>query len=42
MTWKELYIEYNQDVYNYILLMVGNKETAEDITTMAQESPFIH
>ncbi|MFA9557731.1 RNA polymerase sigma factor [Evansella sp. AB-rgal1] len=32
MTWKELYINYNQDVYNYILLMVGNKETAEDIT----------
>ncbi|MFA9558587.1 RNA polymerase sigma factor [Evansella sp. AB-rgal1] len=32
MTWEELYIEYSDRVHNFILLMVGNEETAEDLT----------
>ncbi|WP_157842759.1 RNA polymerase sigma factor [Bacillus alkalisoli] len=32
MTWEELYLEYSEKIYRYILLMVGNEETAEDLT----------
>lgn len=32
MNWEELYLKYSDAVYNYIFLMVGNQETAEDLT----------
>ncbi|MDG5786069.1 RNA polymerase sigma factor [Evansella sp. AB-P1] len=32
MTWEELYITYSDRVHQYILLMVGNGEIAEDLT----------
>lgn len=32
MDWEELYIKYSDAVHNYIFLIVGNQETAEDLT----------
>ncbi|WP_336045984.1 RNA polymerase sigma factor [Solibacillus ferritrahens] len=32
MTWEELYLEYSDAIHNYILLLVGNHEVAEDLT----------
>jgi RNA polymerase sigma-70 factor, ECF subfamily len=32
MDWEELYLQYSDAVHNYIFLIVGNEETAEDLT----------
>lgn len=32
MDWEQLYIKYSDSVYNYIFLLVGNKEVSEDLT----------
>ncbi|WNF34995.1 sigma-70 family RNA polymerase sigma factor [Bacillaceae bacterium IKA-2] len=32
MTWEDLYVTYSDRIYNYIYLMVGNKEVALDLT----------
>ena len=32
MDWEELYLQYSDAVHNYIFLIVGNPETAEDLT----------
>lgn len=32
MDWEELYLQYSDAVHNYIFLIVGNQETAEDLT----------
>ena len=32
MDWEELYLQYSDAVHNYIFLLVGNHETAEDLT----------
>lgn len=32
MTWEELYLEYSDAIHNYIFLLVGNHEVAEDLT----------
>jgi len=29
---EQLYIKYSDSVYNYIFLLVGNKEVSEDLT----------
>ena len=30
--WEDLYVNYSDKVYKYILLMIGDEETAEDLT----------
>ena len=32
MDWEKLYLQYSDTVHNYIFLIVGNQETAEDLT----------
>ena len=32
ITWEELYLDYSDAIYNYIFLLVGNHEVAEDLT----------
>ena len=32
MDWEELYLEYSDSIYNYIFLLLGNKEISEDLT----------
>ncbi len=32
MDWEDLYLQYSDAVHNYIFLLVGNHETAEDLT----------
>lgn len=32
MDWEELYLQYSDAVHHYIFLIVGNDETAEDLT----------
>ena len=32
MDWEELYLHYSDAVHNYIFLIVGSQETAEDLT----------